>query len=91
MADLTHAMDVARGRQVAGDLEKAKADLQQALEQANGAIHKMGANWRGQDQTQFEHSWGKTQQLITQQIQDIQHMAKTLNQNADLQEKTSQG
>lgn len=91
MADLTHAMDVAKGRQVAGDLEKAKADLQQTLDTANTAIRTMGANWRGTDQQQFEHTWGKTQHLITQQIQDISHMSKTLTQNADMQEKTSQG
>lgn len=89
MTNFDHGMDVARVRTLADDLDKAKKDLHEAVQKADAAVKKMGSNWAGADETEFQQTWTKSHTNINHQIEDIGKMAKTCRQEAQQQQQTS--
>lgn len=89
MGNFTSGMDIAKVRQVAGQLDQARKHLQDATKAADAAVKKMGANWKGADESQFAQQWNQLHSTMDQDATAIQQMSLKANQNADTQEQTS--
>lgn len=78
-------MDDARVKDIAGRLQKAKADLAAAKTDADAAAQKLQSAWHGPDATRFQGQWKKESNTIDQCVLDVTAMVKGLN--ADVAEQ----
>ena len=82
-------MDDARVKDIAGRLQKAKADLAAAKSDADAAAQKLQGSWRGPDATRFQGQWKKQSSTIDQCVLDVTAMVKSLNADIAEQRATS--
>jgi uncharacterized protein YukE len=78
-------MDDARVKDIAGRLQKAKADLASAKSDADAAAQRLHSAWHGPDATRFQGQWKKESNNIDQCVLDVTAMVKSLN--ADIAEQ----
>lgn len=83
--------DVAQLRSAAAQFNKGAS----ALESSSKALHSLigsGTQWRGPDADRFRSQWsGQSTRTITAAVDALRQAAKTLQRNADEQERASAG
>jgi uncharacterized protein YukE len=82
-------MDDARVKDIAGRLQKAKADLATAKSDADAAAQRLQGAWVGPDATRFQGQWKKESNNIDQCVLDVTAMVKSLNADIAEQRATS--
>jgi uncharacterized protein YukE len=82
-------MDTAKVQDVISRLGKAKADLQNAKQDADQAANKLHGAWHGPDSNRFQSQWKHDSNNLEQCILDVNDMHKGLQSELAEQKATS--
>jgi uncharacterized protein YukE len=82
-------MEDGKVKELAGRLQRAKADLAAAKSDADAAAQKLQGAWHGPDATRFQGQWKKESNHIDQCVLDVTAMVKSLDADIAEQRATS--
>lgn len=87
--NLTDGMDIARVREVAGNLKTEAGRIDEVNQNGTNQVGTLSENWLGPDSEQFASSWQDAAKALQSASTSLQTYSTEAEKQADQQEKAS--